>query len=523
MGCADHQGGTIGTDPHTRSHIEFWRHKGKGPKGVRIGSRVLYRQSDVEKWLAEQFNTPQGGGVNLEVAGPRPDQEARPAGTTTSTDSIQDRAPLRQTLDDAIAEANGSKLSMKDLTVLSPQVDPFRIDTPANHRDGQWLAEACATLGLFTNGKTRHLRGLHYAISQVAFKIKRPDGSIYINNDPCWEWLNGALKAARWLGYIDWELIDDNRNDAPELVTFDDHEPWEYLSIGLDIEIPDVSNIEPNVGLAYFTPKQPYKLVLVGEKSSLKEELLPIAKRYGADLYLPKGNISDPFVHQIAKIGHEDGRPMVVLYFSDGDPSGWNMPIELGRKLQAFKASLYPDLEFRQYRALLTPDQIRQYDLPISPLKESERRADKWRAAFGVEQTEVDALVTLRPELFRELANDAIAPFFDKTLVSRARRIKEDWRQRAQAIVDASIDQDHLERVRAHAEAKLAELRSELDAINEAMRFDISDFDVPAVPVLPEPIISGDQPLPLLDSSWSFVEQCKALIDSKAYRIGGDS
>ena len=36
--------------------LSFWRHKGKGPKGVRIGSRVLYRQSDVEQWIAEQFD-----------------------------------------------------------------------------------------------------------------------------------------------------------------------------------------------------------------------------------------------------------------------------------------------------------------------------------------------------------------------------------------------------------------------------------------------------------------------------------
>jgi hypothetical protein len=55
------------------------------------------------------------------------------------------------------------------------------------------------------------------------------------------------------------------------------------------------------------------------------------------------------------------------------------------------------------------------------------------------------------------------------------------------------------------------------------MRFNLSDFDVPPVPALPEPIINGDQPMPLLDSSWSFTEQCQALMDSKAYRIGGDS
>ena len=40
-------------------------------------------------------------------------------------------------------------------------------------------------------------------------------------------------------------------------------------------------------------------------------------------------NISDTMVYQMAKIGAEDGRPMVVLYFADADPSGWNMPVEV--------------------------------------------------------------------------------------------------------------------------------------------------------------------------------------------------
>jgi len=28
-----------------------------GPKSANVGGRVLYRESDVEKWLEEQFNS----------------------------------------------------------------------------------------------------------------------------------------------------------------------------------------------------------------------------------------------------------------------------------------------------------------------------------------------------------------------------------------------------------------------------------------------------------------------------------
>ena len=51
-----------------------------------------------------------------------------------------DRSPLRQQVDEAIAaNGTGTKVTMKDLTVLAPQNDPFRIDRPSAHRDGEWL------------------------------------------------------------------------------------------------------------------------------------------------------------------------------------------------------------------------------------------------------------------------------------------------------------------------------------------------------------------------------------------------
>jgi outer membrane receptor for monomeric catechols len=73
------------------------------------------------------------------------------ASVTPTADIGSDRSPLRQALDAAIAEAkaNGDgKLSMKDLTVMSDQADPFRLDTPANHKLAQWLADTVATQGL---------------------------------------------------------------------------------------------------------------------------------------------------------------------------------------------------------------------------------------------------------------------------------------------------------------------------------------------------------------------------------------
>jgi hypothetical protein len=431
--------------------------------------------------------------------------------------------PLRRLL---LETAAAEDVSMKALTVLSQQVDPFRLDTPANHRDGKWLADAVDTLGLLAGDRMIHERGMHYAIALAAPPFIKPDGERYENNGADWEWLGGALKAARWLGYIPFDRVFDKRNAAPVVRLVERSQPWPYLHAEVQVEIPDAADIEPVVGLYGFNAVQPYKLVLIGEKASLDEGLSPIAERYGADLYLPTGNISDSLVHQIAKVGAEDGRPMVVIYFADCDPSGWNMPIEVGWKLAAFKASLFPALEFRQYRALLTPDQVREHDLPTGPLKinpktgaYADRRADACLEAMGVEQAEVDVLTlpAMLP-LLRQIATAAVEPFFDATLLSRVVRARQAWVAEAQAVVDAAVDQDHLDRLRAEFAAKLDTLRAEIDAINDAARVDASDFDLPAVPAVPDPMLNGGQPMPLLDSAWPFAEQVRRLRDSKEYR-----
>jgi hypothetical protein len=114
---------------------------------------------------------------------------------------------LRSVLE-LVRAACGSGLG--ELTVLSAQVDPYRLDTAAGHRDGAWLAQQLYR----AVGRTRkiHWRGLHYAIV-VRGNVRKPNGEIFRNTNEDWEWLSSvAGKAARWLGYIPFERITDNRN-----------------------------------------------------------------------------------------------------------------------------------------------------------------------------------------------------------------------------------------------------------------------------------------------------------------------
>jgi hypothetical protein len=439
-------------------------------------------------------------------------RESRPGNTETAPHDLADHHNRNgHEVGGLLATMKAAGGSMKGLTVLANQNDPFRVDTPARHRDGAWLANNLAALGI--TGQI-HIRGLHY----ILIGQTKPNGSPYTSTDEDWTWLgNHAVKAARWLGYIPFDRIVDERSAEP-VIRLRTSQPQPYVSVDFDVIVPGIDDITPLAGIDEFTAAQPYHLVMVGEKSSLAGVLGPVAQRYQADEYWMTGEISDTRAHEMAQSSTDDGRPVVVLYFADCDPSGWQMPISLARKLQALKVIEFGELEFEVHRVGLTPDQVRVHGLPSSPLKDTEKRADDWFDAMDVEQTEIDALATLQPDLLVEIAEDAIAPFYDDTLDDRVRQAMQEWRRLAQQAIDVQSDDD-IDQLRDDAADALAEKADEIEQILDTVRVDPDSFDLPDI-VIPEAIIDPaiEPPVPLCDSRWSFRGQCVRLIASKGYR-----
>jgi hypothetical protein len=405
-------------------------------------------------------------------------------------------SPLRE----ALEEVGGP---LKDLTVLAPQNDPFRLDTPARHRNGKWFAKEYKRL------RRRLHRGSHYAL----LSRKKPDGTPYTSTDEDWEWLQKAAKAARWLGYLGFEDIKDERNDEPVIRRHARSFPTSH--VGVDgVEVPDT--LRPYVFADGFAAPQAYRLVFFGEKSSLEAVVDPLAEEFSADLYLCSGEISDTLAHTTATEAVGDGRPLVVFALADGDPSGWQMAISIARKLQGFELIVdgMPDWQVR--RAALTPSQIRTFGLPDSPLKDEEKRANAWTEAFGVRQTEIDALATLRLDLLRDVVRQAVRPFFDETLARRAREARDAWHAEARQRIDECIDAADA----ADTDGRLDEIRDELEDLRNDVAEAVVDVELPPIEPV-EPSVDGDaDDEPLIDSRWGFEEGTYALIESKQYRNG---
>jgi hypothetical protein len=434
-----------------------------------------------------------------------------PAPRRIAQEDLTPPGPLRSVLEHAVLT---SGYEIDKLTVLSKDRDPYRLDTAQGHRNGKWFAEMIERF-LEPEG-TVHLRGFHYLISSSA-DVSRPDGKRYINNDNTWEWLTEkAAKAARWLGYVPAARIVDERNAPPELYL------PPYFSVepehndGEQITVPSLDEALPQLTSLQWPLVQPYRIILLGEKTSLKKVLLPIAQMVWGELLLPTGEASDTMIAELAGRCALDRRPSVVLYFTDFDPGGYQMPVSVARKLQALKDLCHPLLSIRLHHVALTLNQVRDLALPSTPLKPSEKRADHWRAVMHHEQTEIDALAALRPEELRTIALEAIKPFYDPTLEPRTQDAEARWHEQCKNLLAA---QSAFQEARRSIERSLQaaeQAAQELQETQKAASLILQEIEPPPIEPPSAQIDQGiKEPVPLFNSQDDFVTTSRRLLQRK--------
>lgn len=408
--------------------------------------------------------------------------------------------------------------SMKDLTVLAPQHDPYRMDTPSNRRDASWFKRMVDRF--VGESGTIHLRGLHYRISS-AVDVEMPNGKPYINSEGCWNWLQSqASRTARWLDFVPFERIVDERNEAPLLYIAEPgicesgwcrgdrlEMPWKYdEAIFTDYQADNTAD----------AASQPYRIIFFGEKTSLKEILLPFVARVYGELILPTGEASDTLIAGVASRAAADTRQAVVLYFSDFDPSGHQMAISVARKLQALCDMRHPNLEIQLHPVALTLKQVKELNLPSTPLKETEKRGDKWRAMMGYEQVEIDALIALNPSALREIVLDALQPFFDFDLAKRTEDAVEEWNEEAEQIAESRPEYSESRERVTKAFEEVKEAIEKLHDLQDEQYEILKAIELPELEV-PEPELSKEPPPALFDSTLDYVEATDRLKSHKRW------
>jgi hypothetical protein len=406
------------------------------------------------------------------------------------------------------------EVSIKELCVLADNNDPYT--AWKRRRPAEWFAHLFHRF--VRPGGRRHLRGFFYLLVSHPEGIAGPDGKPFINDYKHWVAMQRAANDARWVGLIPFKGIIDERNAAAEIYVPELDTIATSVNSGAEANLPAaIEAALPSFDLHGFRGRQTHRIIFYGEKSSLIEVLRPIAERIGAEMIIVIGESSNTRIEEAAERLVADGRPGVLLYFSDFDPSGYQMPISVARKLQALRDLLYPNLDIKLYPVALTNDQVRDLGLPSAPLKHKEKRASKWREAFDHDQTEIDALVELYPDVLRQATHDAIAPFYDFDLAHRVDQARQEWQQKAdQALAEHPAYQEAVEQIEAAWEAAaeaVVKLSEEQNKAAAALR-----NAVPEKPELPNAEPRGEAKLALFDSAEDFVTATRRLRQHK--RLG---
>ena len=377
-------------------------------------------------------------------------------------------AELSQAIPPIYARAAVMERIHSETDQLAELPAPYRFDTPRKRRDAEWFVEHWRKYR-----GVKHIRGLHYKLIGGATK---PNGHRYVGDFANFTWLQTASAAARWLGLIAFDEFEDRRSGDPFIYrTERDPTP---LTVGADssfgaepttIDIFDGEEGELRLfpTIVGMKAEQQFLLAIFGEKSSIRGEAEPLAIELGADLYLETGEQSATHVYHIAQRADADGRDLVVLAITDCDPAGYQMAVSIARKLQALIDLHFPALNATVIHIGLTPAQVRHYRLPSSPLSPKELRRTRWRERMGVQQTEIDALLTRHPGALTAMIREALKPYYDPTLNSRVRRAEGEWRADAEAKIEEQIaDDPELTGLMQGAEERASDVTTRIEVLN---------------------------------------------------------
>lgn len=319
---------------------------------------------------------------------------------------------------------------INDLIALSPNNDPFYAGLPSREQDARWFANLWESFGW---GAGLHLRRAHYVLISQKEPILKPNGEPYENTVNNWVMLGCASLAARYLKLVPTGALVDRRNPNPILYAENSLIAGKMPYINIVFRNPEFGyrlpgNLTldddlwpPDFQLGDLSTGQPYLVELWVEKSTQNDILVPLARRLGVNLVPGTGETSEILARQSVERAIAAGRSMRILYISDFDPGGRSMPVALARKIEFILRDASLGLDITLEPIVLLPEQCERYQLPRTPLKESERRAPKFEQRFGAGATELDALEALHPGELARIVGHEVCRYIDPTLSGRCR------------------------------------------------------------------------------------------------------
>lgn len=280
-------------------------------------------------------------------------------------------------------------------------------------------------------------RGLHYfALGRCDYPVFNGKGDVvdtrtYRDEDSgrftTW------IALAKRQGLIPWDAIPDESVGEMVLVPskercdfsyeyWIDHEPIDEIRWHLVATSPKLAASE-------ILRPQPYRVELWLEKSTMNHLLADICQRNQTTLVTFRGHPSWGAAWKMCKRAQEDGRPTIILYLSDLDPSGFLMAQELAGKVAELNNSFFESgLDIRIRRIGLAPEQVVEHHIPMVNRKTGEKAHEQKYAEYvgkwsldPTKKAELDALERYHPGGVQAFVEKWLRRFHDPGLERRCR------------------------------------------------------------------------------------------------------
>jgi hypothetical protein len=309
-------------------------------------------------------------------------------------------------------------------------------------------------------GTALTLRGLFYILVSK---------NVIPNTVTAYRTLSAKLAEARYEGRFPWNLIRDTTRRVIKLeqeTRYPDRPlSAEELKAILERYIKHYTNVSINPW-----EDQPYRIIVVVEKEALGDLVARFIEevwRHGVyAVRVIRGYDSATDVHLLAETIAElpESQKPVILQLGDFDPSGEDIVRDLRERLKML--SKRTDIIFE--KVAVTLDQIIEMQLPAKPesmdeiekmrrdprykgyiekltsLAQQDERVRKLIDMYGSPEirVELDALVALQPERFKQILRSAIEKYFDWNIYNTVtRQREEEMRKRAEEVRQKTMEE----------------------------------------------------------------------------------
>jgi hypothetical protein len=248
-------------------------------------------------------------------------------------------------------------------------------------------------------------QGFTLTLRQLYYQMVARD--IIPNKQSEYKRLGSIINDARLAGFVDWSAIEDRTRNVRCISMWSN--PQEIIKAVANQYCED----------PWLTQKWAPEVWI--EKDALAGVIVPVCTRMRVPYFACRGYTSQSEAYAAGKRFEriqDQGRQPIVFHLGDHDPSGIDMTRDNQDRITLF--SLNNDIEVK--RLALNMDQIRKYNPPPNPAKETDSRFAAYIKKHGNKSWELDAL---EPKIIDALIYKALSKLIDKDAWDKAMRAEE--------------------------------------------------------------------------------------------------